>query len=491
MKTKIVLLSLLIGYSALIQAQWDIDSTQSAGVFGYAGASGSKLVFSNGTEWNVFDAVTGLHTYGNFTTGRSMIQVVSGNEKVLFAGGKFGYFADPQYTKNVNVYNSVTNTWSTWNLATAREVGGAATLGGKAVFAGGTGRTDIAGPVNMYNKVDIFDLATGMRTSAKLSKARSNIASAAAGNKIVFAGGWYWDMMYNVVPANNVDIYDVTTGVWTKTTLSKKRDNITAAVVGDKLIFAGGFGPAGAVTNVDIYNTTTNTWSVTSLPAADYGMRSITIGNEVFFIAGLQGIPGTIYRYNALSGTWSSIAMPTSLLNASLSQVDGRLILAGGTIPGTNTYSDAVQIFDPTTNTWSSELLSQPRTSISALTYTNIAYFVGGNFAYGYPSPVTTKRVDIFTAPFKISIGESTPSTTWTALIYPNPVSSYLHIQISEDADFPMTLMITDQSGNTVINSVITDNEPTIDIGNLPAGIYFITCIDPNARVITQKVIKQ
>jgi hypothetical protein len=156
-----------------------------------------------------------------------MIEVVSYGDKVYFGGGKFGSFADPQYTKTVNVYNNATNTWTTLNMKTAREVGGAGAINNKIVFAGGTGRTDIAGPVYMYNKVDIFDATTGARTNGKLSKARTNIAVGAAVDKIVFAGGWYWDMMYSMLPSNNVDIYNTTTGIWTKTTLSAKRDNIT------------------------------------------------------------------------------------------------------------------------------------------------------------------------------------------------------------------------------------------------------------------------
>lgn len=126
-------------------------------------------------------------------------------------------------------------------------------LQGKILFAGGTGRVDIAGPVYMYNKVDIFDAVTGAKSNGKLSKARSNIAVGSSGNKVVFAGGWYWDMMYSVLPSNNVDIYDASTGIWTKTTLSKKRENIGVATVGNKIIFAGEQ-YNGRYENVDVYD---------------------------------------------------------------------------------------------------------------------------------------------------------------------------------------------------------------------------------------------
>ena len=111
------------------------------------------------------------------------------------------------------MYNSTSDSWSIWNLGTAREVGAAAGIGNKVVFAGGTGRTDIAGPVKMYNKVDIFDITTGARLSGKISKARTNIAAGAAGNKIVFAGRLVLEWIIQHRVPNKADIYDVTTGL--------------------------------------------------------------------------------------------------------------------------------------------------------------------------------------------------------------------------------------------------------------------------------------
>lgn len=482
------LLSFLIGQT---NAQWTLDSVNTAGTYPYAATNGNKMVFSNGGEWNVFDIITGVHTYGNFATSRAMIEVVSSGDKVMFAGGKYGYFADPQYTKTVNVYNATTNTWTTWNMGTAREVGGAAAIGGKAVFAGGTGRSDIAGPVYMYNKVDIFDVATGTRTSGKLSKGRSNIAAGAAGNKIVFAGGWYWDMMYSVLPANTVDIYDVTTGIWTKTTLSKKRENIAVAVIGDKILFAGGTGSMGAVTNVDIYNTTTNTWTVSYMPSANDGMKSVVIGTDAFFAGGITGAANQIFKYNSVTGAWSTFTMPTTLTGFSMSAINGRLVFAGGTVPGTNTYSTAVQIYDPVTNTWTAEALSIARTSVSALSIGNHGYFAGGISTYAYPTPIATKRVDIFTAPFRMEMQEAMPNADWDLTIYPNPAVQYITVQLSNAEVLPLQAVIMDINGNRVSSITIDDQSTRVDLGDLPSGIYFIVAQDENARSIVKKLVKQ
>ena len=490
MKTKLLFTLLSWAVISIGQAQWSIDSVNTPGVFPYAAVNGSKAVFSNGGEWNIFDAVTGAHTFGNFTTSRQMIEVVSLGNKIFFGGGKYGYFADPQYTKQVNVYNSTTNTWSIWNMGTAREVGAAAGTGTKVLFAGGTGRTDIAGPVYIYNKVDIFDINTGARTSGKLSKARTNIAAGAAGNKVVFAGGWYWDMMYNTVYSNKADIYDVSTGLWTNVLLSKKRDNISVAVIGDKILFAGGSGNMGAVNNVDIYNASTNTWSVTYMPVAGYSFKTAVNGTDAYFAGYPYGVLNAIYKYNSLTGIWSTLYLPTSLSGFSMRVIDGRLIFAGGTLPGTNTYSNLVQIYDPVSNAWSTEYLSMARTNVSVLSIGNIGYFVGGIKTYGYPTPIYTHRVDIFNAPFRYEASEFV-MPDWSLKVYPNPATRMIMIGVDNDAVLPLQAAIIDQQGHKALEFMIYDEQTRVDVGALPAGVYFIAATDTRGHHETVKLIKQ
>ena len=189
MKNIVALIFSMLAISATY-TQWSIDSLNTPGSGLIYGNTSTKAVFVHGGEWDVFDVFTNTHTSGALSLSRTMIEVAQYGEKVYFGGGKYGYFADPLYTKYVDVYNAASDTWSVLQLSKAREVGGAAAIGNKIVFAGGSGR-DFGGPVYLYNKVDIFDAVTGARTTAKISKARSNIAAGAAGDKIVFAGGWY------------------------------------------------------------------------------------------------------------------------------------------------------------------------------------------------------------------------------------------------------------------------------------------------------------
>ncbi len=488
---KLFLIPVLIVFShVMANAQWVTDSTNTPGVYMYGASTSTRAVFSNGGEWNVYDAAAGTHTFGNFAVSRGMIEVVSYNDKVYFGGGKYGSFADPQYSKTVEVYDNATNTWSTLNLSTNREVGGAGAIAGKIVFAGGTGRVDIAGPVYMYNKVDIFDAVTGTRTTAKLGKARTNIAVGAAGNKIVFAGGWYWDMMYSTISSNNVDIYDVPTNTWTKTTLSSKRDNITAAVAGPRIVFAGGTSTLGAaLTAVDVYNTSTLTWSTTNMPEANYGMKSVTVGNKIYFAGGMVGTANAIYRYTTTTGAWTTLYMPVTLTGFSMSVINNHIYFAGGTIPGTSTYSDLVQVYDPTLGTWSTLYLSQARTGVAAATVGSKGFFAGGTIVYGYPNPTNTRRVDIYTAPPRM---ESAELNTDPGLnVWPNPAFDQINIGVTNTAVLPALVELFDLNGRMISTFEITNDNYQVNIAALPRGTYILHMTDVFDHQFTHKIIKQ
>lgn len=73
-----------------------------------------------------------------------------------------------------------------------------------------------------------------------LSVARSYLAAAGAGNKLVFAGG-----LTSTGTSSVVDIYDVLTQAWNSSStgagqLSVARAHLAAASAGNRIVFAGG-----------------------------------------------------------------------------------------------------------------------------------------------------------------------------------------------------------------------------------------------------------
>ncbi len=215
--------------------------------------------------------------------------------KVCFAGGT--------ESPAIDVYDTTTHSWSTpTNLSQSRAYVSAASAGSKVLFVGG-----FISQLQNSSVADIFDTATGTRTTATLSQGRYQITAASAGNKAVFAGGY----LSSGSISNVVDVYDAAHDSWTTSTLPHTRVNMGAASVGTKVLFAGGFSGGYASNIVDIYDTATGSWSAGTLSEARGYSAAAAVGNRVFFGGGLRGSSSyssavdiyTIQSYDAITSS--------------------------------------------------------------------------------------------------------------------------------------------------------------------------------------------
>ncbi len=241
-----------------------------------------------------------------------------------------------------------------------------------------------------------------------LSQPRVGMAVASAGNKIVFAGG-----MSNNINSSRVDIYDIVTQTWSTAELSEARYDIAAVAAGNKIFFGGGEIGDGTwpVNTVDIYDVSTNTWTVAHLSGAGNSIKAATIGDKVFFAGGDPGFNGTlgvdrpkqVDIYDISTQTWST-ALLSSRKGNSLSAVaaNNKVYFAGGddwrANPNTG-YSDwytsnTIDIYDNATNTWSTSLLTEGMAAFAAISVANKIYWAGGitGSPYSYVSCVVEIR---------------------------------------------------------------------------------------------------
>ncbi|MFA6057325.1 MAG: T9SS type A sorting domain-containing protein [Taibaiella sp.] len=72
---------------------------------------------------------------------------------------------------------------------------------------------------------------------------------------------------------------------------------------------------------------------------------------------------------------------------------------------------------------------------------------------------------------------------------YPNPAKNMLYVDITGTVAGG-NIMITDMMGKTLINHAATSNTETIDLGALPAGIYFVKYTNSTTSAI-QKIVKK
>ncbi len=238
---------------------------------GYDGSTASRVV-------DIYDSITGLWSTARLSAARYDLAAASVGTKALFAGGFTG-----GYSRVVDIYDASSNTWSNATLSQARSNLVAASLGSKVFFAGG----QFNGPSITYSDViDIYDDLTGLWTNATLRQARSSLAVVSLESKMYLAGGEFDSSMVDIYAALSITSPPATT-VTTKFTGSTATDIITGSTV----------------TNVQSYATLTT-------PAATIDVSTTPLLTApTSLLVSCVGAPPTP-EFLCLSGTWVAIKKP-------------------------------------------------------------------------------------------------------------------------------------------------------------------------------------
>jgi len=195
---------------------------------------------------DIYNTQTGEWSLTEISEPRCGLASAVVGDLAIFAGG----ILESTATSNrVDIYNFTTGAWSTDSLSQARAWASATTLGNKVVIAGGVSSIDVPSA-----RVDIYDYLTGTWDTASLFVARASSGNAATVNgKAYFAGGGNWNYGF-YEPSDGVDIYD---GIhWSVDGLFDALIDHSVIGVGNNLVVAGGTNLLGNfVSRVEILNT--------------------------------------------------------------------------------------------------------------------------------------------------------------------------------------------------------------------------------------------
>ena len=338
-----------------------------------AASAGNKILFAGGAIYNVtydvsnrvdiYDVSSGTWTTAQLSEARNGLAGAAAGTKILFAGGYGNNGGVSSGSKTVDIYDVVSNTWTTAQLSEARGSLAGAAAGNKILFAGGF--SDING---VSKTVDIYDIPSNTWSTAQLSEPRQYLAAATAGNKTFFAGGDSdRDEVYNnVYPgvSKTVDIYDALSNTWTTAQLSEARTSLAGAAAGNKVFFAGGLGGNGASKTVDIYDVPSNTWTTTQLSEGRAGVVAAAVGNVILFGGGYEplfppggigyiidgGASNAVDICNISSNTWTKSRLSEAREYPVAAGAGNKILFAGGDIPpdslhATYSASNTVDIF--------------------------------------------------------------------------------------------------------------------------------------------------
>ncbi len=355
--------------SPAFSQRWSYASLSKGKVGMSAGVIGDKIMFFSGSTWifggqtllpeaELFDIRTGQSQFISLDPAakRNIASAATVGSKLIFAGGDYGWPTD-----RVDIYDTLTGTWSTAQLSLDRYFIAPVSISNKALFAGGSSRTVDR---NVSN-VDIYNLLTDSWSYVQLpayqgadglTPYRRNIGGIGYGSKAYFAGGV--EGINEDDACNMVSVLDAASNTWLPSlTLSNRKTDICTGAYNGKVYFAGG--------SVRYYESQSGDYF-------NYPSDSMNV-------------------YDTLTGTMSTVKIPRLLYsyagnNPALRPWD-RCVQAGCKlfmIPQSTSYAgangkpDTIAIYDMARNTWAFEALPHPRSGVTAAACKNKVYFAGG-----------------------------------------------------------------------------------------------------------------
>lgn len=338
------------------------------------------------------------------------------------------------------------------NMASSRSFGTATALNdGRVLLTGGA--SDPSFPFQVVATVDLYDPAAGTVTAGPpMSEAKyAHIAVKLTDGRVLVAGG----LDANSDLLTSAEIFDPATNTWSAASNlpGDGRGLAHAALLSDgRVLVAGGLSESGYSISVDIfdpadgplgswtaaapmaaahylgsatrladgrvliaygqtddfasnggspylqtaevYNPVTNSWSPTGMPnfAAGYLGSLITLADgRAAFISAIEDLAdaatyGTgLDIYSPSTNTWSPgspVPSPTVLLSAGVLS-DGRVVVAGGYDLAGGIESAATKLWDPVAGTWSAAPpLNQPHAGTPAVVLPSGQVVVVGSYTY-------------------------------------------------------------------------------------------------------------
>jgi Secretion system C-terminal sorting domain/Metallo-peptidase family M12B Reprolysin-like len=108
-------------------------------------------------------------------------------------------------------------------------------------------------------------------------------------------------------------------------------------------------------------------------------------------------------------------------------------------------------------------------------------------------SPLITSEISILSSQEDVYCGRSSSSAETTSVIFPVPVQDVLHIKYEKENILDHQYRVYDCLGKVVKTGIIDNSvdEPTIDVYNIPAGVYFLKILNTSTNSAPFKFIKQ
>ena len=322
-----------------------------------------------------------LTPLGYLSEARVSIGSVAAGNKIFFAGGYTGWHA----SSRVDIYNIITQAWSTAELSIPRFEIAAVASGNKVFFAGGGTLPGLS------SRIDIYDVTTESWITAELPHSLESILPSAVGNKVLFAGGHSGQLI--------VHLYDINANVWSTVNLGPMRHGFAINSTGNKIYLAGGCEMSNdnypSSTRIDIFDDATGSWTVSALNTPRSFMTSIFKNGKIYWGGGVASYDWSYEGADSImcqveirdvttqTSPFTNLSIPVYWdfwwKRDALEKGDNVVFMNDPT-PYYYEYSWRLDIYNITTNNWSLGVLNPSLTHLpgSVISHNNNIYIAGG-----------------------------------------------------------------------------------------------------------------
>jgi Kelch motif protein len=277
--------------------------------------------------------------------------------------------------------------WAPGAPAFTFHAAGVASAGGFVYFAGGV---RFPGPL-VLSQIARYDVTANSWFAfpgPPVAVAGASLAYDAVGGRLFLFGGSDLSAVFNVI-----QVYTIATNAWSSgPPMPAARWFMGSGVIGGMSYLVGGYGSTVVGSPAETQNWRFNPVSGTftplaSLPSGVGGPGSGVSGGRLYIMGGKAGtILNTNYEYDPIGNVWATRApLPTAVYapgSAALSgdpSCAGDIILAGGEVFGSPPQTGITQLYNVSSNSWSSgPTLAQARSFIGAAQAGNTLVAAGG-----------------------------------------------------------------------------------------------------------------
>ena len=263
-----------------------------------------------------------------------------------------------------------------------------------------------------------------------------------------------------------------------------------AFVIADGKIYVGaGGGLSGNLNDFWEFDIATEMWNpMPDIPGPRHHPYQFELNGDIYVG---NGHLSSWYRYTPGSNNWVQVAsLPTRVAGAQFSY-NGKGYALSGTDTNHNRFATGeFWEYDPIADTWTA-LPPHPGTSRFAP-----SQFVIGTYIYilgGYDRFDPTGTLIPYSTMWRYNLGpgtvdvEEVAETEVNGSVYPNPVNSVMHISLDKNLGSSAVINMYDISGQ-LVKAVPFQN--TIDVADLPNGMYILDVVDQDLNVFREKFLK-